>query len=62
MFLISLMHLAPEFPRFDVSSIFSSLLLEKGSLGLGLDAPKLEISQVVPGSPKNELFEPFSGK
>ena len=31
------------------------LLLEKGSLGLGLDAPKLEISQVVPGSPKNEL-------
>ena len=29
--------------------------LEKGSLGLGLDAPKLEISQVVPGSPKNEL-------
>ena len=31
------------------------LLLEKGSLGLGLDAPKLEISQVVPGSPENEL-------
>ena len=31
------------------------LFLEKGSLGLGLDAPKLEISKVVPGSPKNEL-------
>ena len=55
------MHLAPDV-RFDVSSIFSSFLLEKGSLGLGLDAPKLEISQAVPGSPKNELFEPFSGK
>ena len=50
------------------------LLLEKGSLGLGLDAPKLEISQVVPGSPKNELCaamtfcfssifsSPFAGK
>ena len=62
MFHISLMHLAPEFPRFDVSKIFSSLLLEKESLDLRLDAPKLEISQVLPRSLRNELLKPFSGK
>ena len=56
------MHLAPEFPRFDVSKIFSSLLLEKESLDLRLDAPKLEISQVLPRSLRNELFKPYSGK
>ena len=42
-------------PGFKHSYLSNSFFLEKGSLGLGLDAPKLEISQVVPGSPKNEL-------
>ena len=46
------MHFLPGFKH---SYLSNSFFLEKGSLGLGLDAPKLEISQVVPRSPKNEL-------
>ena len=46
------MHFLPGFKH---SYLSNSFFLEKGSLGLGLDAPKLEISQVVPGSPENEL-------
>ena len=57
MFHISLMHLAPEFPIFDVSFIFSSLFLEKLSLSLGLDAPKLEMSQVVSGIPNHDSIK-----
>ena len=57
MFQISLMHHAPKFPSFGVYLIFSSLFLGKGSLGLGLDAPKLEMSQVVSGSPNHDKIE-----
>ena len=44
------------------SPIYCSLFPEKGSLGPGLDAPELEMSQVVPGTSNLELKIPFPGK
>ena len=44
------------------SQIYCPLFPEKASLGLGLDAPELEMSQVVLGTSNQELEIPFPGK
>ena len=47
--------LTQVFLEFDVSQIHCSLSSEKGSLGLGVDAPELEMSQRVSGTLNQEL-------
>ena len=36
--------------------------MEKGSLGMGLDAPELEMFYVAPGSPNMKLYTLHPGK
>ena len=43
------------FPEFEVSQIHCSISSEKGSLGPGVDAPELEMSQRVSGTLYQEL-------
>ena len=47
-------------PGFEAYRIFSSLSPEKDSLGPGLDAPELEMVEVVLGSSIQELETPIS--
>ena len=55
------MHLAQDFLKKNFCS-FSSHFQLSYFLGLGLDAPDLEISWEVPGSHNRELKIPVSGK
>ena len=43
------------FPRIWSFPLISFLFAEKGSLGKGLDAPDVEMLQVAPGSPNDEV-------
>ena len=52
----------PSFIGIRGSPIYCSLFPEKGSLGPGLDALELKMSQVVLGTSNQELEIPFPGK
>ena len=49
------------FPEFEVCQIYCSLSSKKGSLGLGVDAPGLEMSRVS-GTLNQDLEILFPGK